>query len=548
MFKSGICIKHKSIYFILLLISILLLTLYFQNRISNKNYLNQIETNYKKNFDNYNEFFKKELIKFYELQTIYINKNENITLELIKNDKFLKDIKIVNFEKEKISTKYTSEVLKGKSFLDIVVSQDDIFYKVIVPVKNSVNIESYVAYTIDSRYFLQSVKDFDNSNGILFTRDNNKNNDVFLNKYKNSDFFNQMAMKCEEEHDKPVVNFEDSFYVKKIMSLKNFKNEDIANAIFFLDITKDKKAFISTVRESIITSIVLFILAAIIVNYFFSFLIKKINENEEELKQINKNLEEMVEKEIGHRLEVQKNALEEKEKNEQLLLQQSKLAMLGEMIGNIAHQWRQPLMQLSAILMYLDAYNEKGKLTSDKLLCKIKDGNSIIDFMSKTIEDFRNYYKPEKQKEEFLIKDSINSALFIVNSALKHANIKVNRNYSDENLSLVSFKNEFSQALLNIITNAKDVLILRAVENPSIDIDVRAENDYIEISLLDNAGGIDEEIIGKIFDPYFTTKHQSQGTGIGLYMTKMIIENNMNGNINIENSNNGAKFIIRLKV
>ena len=548
MFKSGICIKHKSIYFILLLISILLLTLYFQNRISNKNYLNQIETNYKKNFDNYNEFFKKELIKFYELQTIYINKNENITLELIKNDKFLKDIKIVNFEKEKISTKYTSEVLKGKSFLDIVVSQDDIFYKVIVPVKNSANIESYVAYTIDSRYFLQSVKDFDNSNGILFTKDNNKNNDVFLNKYKNSDFFNQMAMKCEEEHDKPVVNFEDSFYVKKIMSLKNFKNEDIANAIFFLDITKDKKAFISTVRESIITSIVLFILAAIIVNYFFSFLIKKINENEEELKQINKNLEEMVEKEIGHRLEVQKNALEEKEKNEQLLLQQSKLAMLGEMIGNIAHQWRQPLMQLSAILMYLDAYNEKGKLTSDKLLCKIKDGNSIIDFMSKTIEDFRNYYKPEKQKEEFLIKDSINSALFIVNSALKHANIKVNRNYSDENLSLVSFKNEFSQALLNIITNAKDVLILRAVENPSIDIDVRAENDYIEISLLDNAGGIDEEIIGKIFDPYFTTKHQSQGTGIGLYMTKMIIENNMNGNINIENSNNGAKFIIRLKV
>ncbi len=548
MFKSGICIKHKSIYFILLLISILLLTLYFQNRISNKNYLNQIETNYKKNFDNYNEFFKKELIKFYELQTIYINKNENITLELIKNDKFLKDIKIVNFEKEKISTKYTSEVLKGKSFLDIVVSQDDIFYKVIVPVKNSANIESYVAYTIDSRYFLQSVKDFDNSNGILFTRDNNKNNDVFLNKYKNSDFFNQMAMKCEEEHDKPVVNFEDSFYVKKIMSLKNFKNEDIANAIFFLDITKDKKAFISTVRESIITSIVLFILAAIIVNYFFSFLIKKINENEEELKQINKNLEEMVEKEIGHRLEVQKNALEEKEKNEQLLLQQSKLAMLGEMIGNIAHQWRQPLMQLSAILMYLDAYNEKGKLTSDKLLCKIKDGNSIIDFMSKTIEDFRNYYKPEKQKEKFLIKDSINSALFIVNSALKHANIKVNRNYSDENLSLVSFKNEFSQALLNIITNAKDVLILRAVENPSIDIDVRAENDYIEISLLDNAGGIYEEIIGKIFDPYFTTKHQSQGTGIGLYMTKMIIENNMNGNINIENSNNGAKFIIKLKV
>jgi len=205
-------------------------------------------------------------------------------------------------------------------------------------------------------------------------------------------------------------------------------------------------------------------------------------------------------------------------------------------------------MQLSAILMYLDAYNEKGKLTSDKLICKIKDGNSIIDFMSKTIEDFRNYYKPEKQKEEFLIKESINSALFIVNSALKHANIKVRTNYSNEDLRLISFKNEFSQALLNIITNAKDILILREIDTPSINIEVTQNNDYIEISVLDNAGGIDENIIDKIFDPYFTTKHQSQGTGIGLYMTKMIIENNMNGNINIENSNNGARFIIRLKV
>lgn len=205
-------------------------------------------------------------------------------------------------------------------------------------------------------------------------------------------------------------------------------------------------------------------------------------------------------------------------------------------------------MQLSAILMYLDAYNEKGKLTSDKLLTKIKDGNSIIDFMSKTIEDFRNYYKPEKQKEEFFIKDTINSALFIVNSALRHSNIKVNTNYSDENLKLISFKNEFSQALLNIITNAKDILILRKIEKPLINIDIIKNNEYIEISVLDNAGGIDEEIMNKIFDPYFTTKHQSQGTGIGLYMTKMIIENNMSGSIGVENDSNGAKFIIKLKV
>lgn len=548
MFKTKLCIKQKSIVFILLLISILLLTLYFQNQISNKNYLIQISKNYKKNFDNYYEFFKKHLIDFYDVQTIYIKNNPNNALQIIDKEEFLKDIKIVNFKKDKISTIYLNEVKKGKSFIDIIIVNEMIFYKVIVPLFDDNKVNSYIEYTLDSRILLQSIKDFDESNGILFTGDDDKSNDIFLRKYENSDFFNEMARKCEESHLEPVVKFLSNTYLKKELTLKDFKGNSVANSIFFLDITKDKNAYKSTISESMYTSIVLFIIAAIIVNYFFSFLIKKINENEEELIQINKNLEEMVEKETEHRLAVQKSALEEKEKNEQLLLQQSKLAMLGEMIGNIAHQWRQPLMQLSAILMYLDAYNEKGKLTSDKLLCKIKDGNSIIDFMSKTIEDFRNYYKPEKQKEVFLIKDSINSALFIVNSALKHANIKVNTNYSNDDLSLVSFKNEFSQALLNIITNAKDVLILRAVENPSIDINVIKNSDYIEISVLDNAGGIEKDIIDKIFDPYFTTKHQSQGTGIGLYMTKMIIENNMNGNIKIENSDNGAKFIIKLKV
>ncbi len=256
----------------------------------------------------------------------------------------------------------------------------------------------------------------------------------------------------------------------------------------------------------------------------------------------------MVDKEIDHRLKIQKKADEEKSKNEQLLMQQSKLAMLGEMIGNIAHQWRQPLMQLSAILMYLDAYNEKGKLTPQKFTRKLDEGNLIIDFMSKTIEDFRNYYKPEKQKEKFLLRDCINSALFIVNSSLKSSGINIVTNYSSNTIELESFKNEFSQALLNIITNAKDILIQREIKDAKISIDVKEESNRVIISVEDNAGGVEKEILDKIFDPYFTTKHKSQGTGIGLYMTKMIIENNMEGTISVENSLNGARFIIVLKI
>ena len=204
-------------------------------------------------------------------------------------------------------------------------------------------------------------------------------------------------------------------------------------------------------------------------------------------------------------------------------------------------------MQLSAILMYLDAYNEKGKLTPQKFENKIKDGNSIIDFMSKTIEDFRNYYKPEKQKEKFLIKETIDNALFIINSSLKASSIEIVANYKNKDIELESFKNEFSQSMLNIITNAKDALISRKIKNGQITIDLEEDEKSIKILVQDNAGGIKEDIIDKIFDPYFTTKHKSQGTGVGLYMTKMIIENNMDGKIEVSNTQEGARFLIQLE-
>ncbi|NQY19906.1 MAG: HAMP domain-containing histidine kinase [Campylobacteraceae bacterium] len=229
-----------------------------------------------------------------------------------------------------------------------------------------------------------------------------------------------------------------------------------------------------------------------------------------------------------------------------MLIQQSKLAMMGEMIANIAHQWRQPLMQLSASIIYLDAYNEKGKLTKERFDKKIKDSTLVIDFMSKTIEDFRDYFKPEKQKEDFLIKEAIDSALFIIDSTLKSSNINVFTEYENKDIKILAFKNEFSQALLNIISNAKDILILREIVKPQIHITIYTKDNKHFISIKDNAKGIDKNIIDKIFDPYFTTKHKSQGTGIGLYMSKMIIENNIKGKINVITSEYGAEFIISL--
>lgn len=529
MFGDKVCIKQKATFFLLLLISILLLTLYFQNRTSNKNYLIQIEKAYEKSFDNFRMKFKSYMIQDYKTVSSFAD-DENFKEKLFLNEKYLKSVEIYELNQ---TSKYSKKLKNGESIIDTFIDEKkQVFYKVLIPIKNN----RYVEYILDIRIFLKAIKDFDGSNGIVYYMDNDRSNDIFLHEYLESEIFKFMVEECSS-HEEPVIEIQNEFYVKKSLDIKDINGELVANAIFFLDVTKEKRAFISMVRSSIFTSIVLFILAAFFVNYFTKTLIIKINKNEEELREINKNLEQTIEDEIKHR-----------QKNEQLLLQHSKLAMLGEMIGNIAHQWRQPLMQISAILMYLDAYNEKGKLTPEKFDKKVKEGNSIIDFMSKTIEDFRNYYKPEKQKEKFFLKDSIESALFIVNSSLKASNIEVSLDYEDENVELESYKNEFSQALLNIITNAKDILISRKVRPAKINISSKKVDDNILIIVEDNAGGINKDVLSKIFDPYFTTKHKSQGTGIGLYMTKMIIENNMNGKIEVENSSLGAKFIISLKV
>jgi signal transduction histidine kinase len=166
--------------------------------------------------------------------------------------------------------------------------------------------------------------------------------------------------------------------------------------------------------------------------------------------------------------------------------------------------------------------------------------------MSKTIDDFRNFFRPNKAKEYFDINKSVLDAISLVESTFVHHNIKLEKNFKEEKIDVFGFPNEFSQVILNIISNAKDALIGNKIENPMIKIETKVEDDYAYISIKDNALGIKDEIIHKIFEPYFTTKDEVQGTGIGLYMSKIIIEKNMNGKIYLENTNEGANFIIKL--
>ena len=231
----------------------------------------------------------------------------------------------------------------------------------------------------------------------------------------------------------------------------------------------------------------------------------------------------------------------EKDKQDAILVQQSKLASMGEMIGAIAHQWRQPLNELSIRIQKLKYNYAKEQIDEAFIKEFINKNKNTIDFMSKTIDDFRNFFRIDKQKVEFSVPDVIDEVLNIMNAQLRNHHILVVIDYDDCKYS--GYKTEFQQVLINIITNSKDALVQNNIQNPNIQIDIK-EN---IIKIKDNGGGIPQNVIARVFEPYFTTKPQGEGTGIGLYMAKMIIEDNMGGKIKIENENDGVLITIDLK-
>uniref|UniRef100_C6E9J9 histidine kinase n=1 Tax=Geobacter sp. (strain M21) TaxID=443144 RepID=C6E9J9_GEOSM len=236
---------------------------------------------------------------------------------------------------------------------------------------------------------------------------------------------------------------------------------------------------------------------------------------------------------------------EQLRQRDQMLIQQSRLAAMGEMINNIAHQWRQPLNLLGLLAQELPITYVTEEFSQQYLESRVRKMMEAIGHMSATIDNFRNFFCPEKDKVEFSIFDVVDQTLSLMGLTLNQVQVRIEV-VERINPVITGYPNQYAQVLLNILNNARDAFAERNVPSPKVEIRIAAEEGRSVVTVSDNAGGIPPEVIDKVFDPYFTTKDPDKGTGIGLYMSKMIIEKNMGGSLTACNTEEGARFRIEV--
>jgi PAS domain S-box-containing protein len=261
---------------------------------------------------------------------------------------------------------------------------------------------------------------------------------------------------------------------------------------------------------------------------------ERLREQKQLLEELNTTLEKRVREEVANNRE-----------KDIMLIQQNRQAALGEMLDHIAHQWKQPLTSLSLVIQDLEETVSGGELTDEHVKETVCITMALLDHMIQTMDIFRGFYRPDKEKKVFNIKDSIDQALAFIAPALSFHSIAVELDV-DPGLTAFGYPKEYAQVLLNILANARDALKARETEKPRVIIRAFAEDTKTVVTIADNAGGIPEAIIDKIFDFYFTTNESSGGTGIGLYMSRNIIEKNMGGTLAAVNTDSGALFRIEI--
>lgn len=251
----------------------------------------------------------------------------------------------------------------------------------------------------------------------------------------------------------------------------------------------------------------------------------KLQARNKEFKELNETLEQRVKEEVAKNQEHAKNRLE----------------YMRRTVSMIAHQWRQPLTALGLIIQKIDLQYSRKRLNDTLMKESSEKAFSLINLMSSTVDDFRNFYKPSQKPVTAKLEDVISTALNVIENALLNSNIKIIKEYRDD-LEVELYANELVQVTLNILNNAQDNFIEKQTKNPTIKIITQNKT----ITIYDNGGGVPKDIIEEIFDPYFSTKDNKNGTGLGLYMSKLIIDDHHNGELNVENTGDGVCFEIKL--
>ncbi|AXX87657.1 Cache sensor-containing two-component system histidine kinase [Malaciobacter marinus] len=505
-------ISKMIIYvFIIIMSSMIFMISYFYVKNTNKNFELQMDKYVNEYYNNQKAILKKQV------ETVIDILNYNITQEHKTKESIQKEaIRLLNnisFQEKRSDYFFVYEIEN--------MNGGDGFAKMIV----NPNRPDLLGKLISTKY--------EDADGKKFREE-------FMRSIrKKGDSFNQYAYK------KPKSNE----IKQKVSYFKLYKhwNWVISIGVYTDDIEKEialkRKDLKQRVKTQVVQNILVFLLfltIAIVLSILVSEKIddvlqnyqNKVKAKSKELMQLNQNLEKKVKEEVSKNRE-----------HEQLLVQKSRFIALGEMISNIAHQWRQPLSELSSILMFIKFKYSMNGLDEQIMQQKSQEAEKVIDYMSHTIDDFRNFFMPKKDKETFLLNSAVESVITILSSALSSNKIKITINI-DENLKVNTYLNEFEQVVLNLLSNAKDILILNKINKPNIKIFARENENDISLFIHDNGKGIAVEPIEKIFEPYFTTKSDSDGTGIGLYMSKIIVEKNIKGKLRVQNVNDGARFEI----
>ena len=314
-------------------------------------------------------------------------------------------------------------------------------------------------------------------------------------------------------------------------------NIDLAQLINInLDASRNGKDNIYKVYSSTFEWIIAGTLGTIVIATLIAFIIlqnirflhnsleSRVKEKTKELQDLNQDLELKIKQEV-----------EKSRKKDEIMFRQSRLAAMGEMIGNIAHQWRQPLNALGLVMQSFQTKRLLGMSLSDTFIDEqVTEGSLLIENMSKTIDDFRNFFNPNKKRVYFDIKESIAKNIELLSQYYKKYNVSMSL-ICKQNFKILGYQNEFSQVIINLFSNSKDALNDTKPVKKLIEVQICSDDKYGYIEIIDNGGGIKQEIIDRIFEPYFTTKHKSAGTGIGLYMSAQIIEKQMDGELVAEN-------------